>query len=392
MSIRIASRFLAVSTRVSPFCTALPEAATFTVSAESRFSANSKEMRVRVDASKNRLTIVLPRSAGTFLMGRSDTSLKGSAVSRTRRIWSAERCSRPTRSLPRTAVIDGSGSQAKAWARPCAALKGTSRPLHQVHLVLSVQLFDEHVHALAAVHLDLLAHDVGLDRQLAAAAVHQHAQRDALGAPEVGELVERGADGAAGVEHVVHDDDVFPREVARDAGLPDHGLGAHGLEVVAVQGDVEGAAGHEHALFLLDELGDPLGELDAAPLDADEDEIVRAVGQLEHLDRHTLKRPRQGAGVQDGGPFGPAHLGLKLSLGPREEKPGAHGRCPKGQRTDHHTGSAAGRPRGRPGDPLLDQSHFDSPHDGAGWPRPGRWRVVQYRSFNPIPPGRAEKK
>ena len=113
---------------------------------------------------------------------------------------------------------------------------------------------------------------------------------------------------------------------------------------------------------------------------------------LEHLDRHTLKRPRQGAGVQDGGAFGPAHLGLKLSLGPREEKPGAHGRCPKGQRTDHHTGSAAGRPRGRPGDPLLDQSHFDSPHDGAGWPRPGRWRVVQYRSFNPIPPGRAEKK
>src|SRR2546422_1825385 len=71
MSIRIASRFLAVSTRVSPFCTALPEAATFTVSAESRFSANSKEMRVRVEASKKRLTIVLPRRAGTFLMGRS---------------------------------------------------------------------------------------------------------------------------------------------------------------------------------------------------------------------------------------------------------------------------------------------------------------------------------
>ena len=33
---------------------------------------------------------------------------------------------------------------------------------------------------------------------------------------------------------------------------------------------------------------------------------------LEHLDRHTLKRPRQGAGVQDGGPSGggPAHLRL----------------------------------------------------------------------------------
>src|SRR5438128_11991935 len=297
MSMRIASRFLAVSTSVSPFCTALPVAATFTVSAESRFSANSKEMRVRVEASKNRLTMVLPRSAGTFLMGRSDTSLNGSAVSRIRRIWSAERCSRPTRSLPSAAVIEGSGS-------------GSSRhsALHQIHLILPVHLFHQHVHPFVRVDLHLLPHDVGLDRQLAAAAIHQHAQRDALGASEVGQLVERGPHGAAGVEHVVHDHDVLVREVARDAGLADHGLRAHSLEVVAVQGDVEGAAGDEHALFLLDELGDPLGQLDAAPLDADEDQVVGAVGQLEHFDRHTLKRPRQSAGVQDGGPFGPAHL------------------------------------------------------------------------------------
>ena len=86
MSIRIASRLRAVSTSVSPLDTLEPAAATFTVSAASRFSANSNEMRVRVDASKNRLTIVLPRSAGTFLIGRSLISLNGSAVSRISRI------------------------------------------------------------------------------------------------------------------------------------------------------------------------------------------------------------------------------------------------------------------------------------------------------------------
>ena len=45
---------------VSPLETE-PEAATFTVSAERRFSANSKEIRVLVEASKNRLTMVFPR-------------------------------------------------------------------------------------------------------------------------------------------------------------------------------------------------------------------------------------------------------------------------------------------------------------------------------------------
>jgi hypothetical protein len=71
-----------------PFCTLEPVDAMLTVSAESRFSANSNEIRVRVDASKNRLTMVLPRSTGTFLMARSLISLNGSAVSSTARICS----------------------------------------------------------------------------------------------------------------------------------------------------------------------------------------------------------------------------------------------------------------------------------------------------------------
>jgi len=62
--------------------------------------------------------------------------------------------------------------------------------------------------------------------------------------------------------------------------------------------------------LLLDQLGDPLGQLDAASLDADQHEVVGPVGELEHCDRHMLKRPRHSAGVQDGGPFGPAHLRL----------------------------------------------------------------------------------
>ncbi len=100
MSIFMASRLRAVSTRVSPFVTDEPLDEMLTVSALRRFSANSNDTRVRVEGSKKRLTIVLPRSTGTFLIRRSLISLNGSAVSRIVRICSALRPSRPTRSFP----------------------------------------------------------------------------------------------------------------------------------------------------------------------------------------------------------------------------------------------------------------------------------------------------
>src|SRR2546426_6079602 len=289
MSIRIASRFFAVSTSVSPFCTALPDAATFTVSADRRFSANSKEMRVRVEASKNRLTIVLPRSAGTFLMGRSDPSLNGSAVSRMRRIWSGERLSSPTRSLPSGAVTPG--------------LPGAPSPPRRVRRAPAPARPPARHGPLSPACRRRRAGSAARDRRGRRARTGR-----SLRASEVRELVEGGPHGAAGIQHIVHDHDVFAGEVAWNTGLADHGLRADGLEVVAIQRDVEGAAGNGHALVFLDQPGDPLGELDAAALDADQDQVVGPVGQLEHLHGHTLKRPRQGAGVQDGGPFGPAHL------------------------------------------------------------------------------------
>src|SRR5262245_19312506 len=73
-SAAIASSVFAVSIRVSPLLTLLPEDETFTTSADKRFPAISNDVRVRVEASKKRLMIVLPRSVGTFLMGRVETS------------------------------------------------------------------------------------------------------------------------------------------------------------------------------------------------------------------------------------------------------------------------------------------------------------------------------
>src|SRR5678816_4956018 len=51
----IASRFRAVSSNVSPFETLEVETLTLTASADRRLAAISKEVRVRVDGSKNKL-------------------------------------------------------------------------------------------------------------------------------------------------------------------------------------------------------------------------------------------------------------------------------------------------------------------------------------------------
>ena len=80
--------FCAVSLSVSPFETEEPDVEKLMVSAERRFSASSKEMRVRVEASKKRLTTVTPRSVGTRLIGRSKTSRNSRAVRKMRWISS----------------------------------------------------------------------------------------------------------------------------------------------------------------------------------------------------------------------------------------------------------------------------------------------------------------
>src|SRR5207249_10497628 len=68
-------------------------------SALRRNAASSNEVRVRVLGSTKKLTSVLPRSAGTFLISRVPTCLKASAVSRMKLISSAESSRSPSKSL-----------------------------------------------------------------------------------------------------------------------------------------------------------------------------------------------------------------------------------------------------------------------------------------------------
>ena len=83
----------------SPFSIALPLLERFTTSALSALAASSKLERVRVEASQKRLSTRRPRSAGTFLISRSETSVKDFARSRIRSIVARSRSSIDSRCL-----------------------------------------------------------------------------------------------------------------------------------------------------------------------------------------------------------------------------------------------------------------------------------------------------
>ena len=118
-------------------------------------------------------------------------------------------------------------------------------------------------------------------------AVDEDQELDALGAAMVEERIERGADGAAGVEDVVHQDDVAAFDVEADLALFDDWTDIAGGEVIAIEADVEHAGLDGLALDGLDELTDTLRKRNAAALDADEADVGGAVVALYDLVRET---------------------------------------------------------------------------------------------------------
>ena len=133
------------------------------------------------------------------------------------------------------------------------------------------------VHALAGRGGQVLAHEVGTDRQLAVAAVGQHREADRGRAPVGKQRLDRGADGAAGVEDVVDQDHGAVAEVEVDVGGVDDGLrgGGLGADVVAVEGDVEVADRQLRPGQLAQEDVEAAGQDGAAGVDADDRQTIR---------------------------------------------------------------------------------------------------------------------
>ena len=123
------------------------------------------------------------------------------------------------------------------------------------------------------------------------AAVDQHRELHGAGPAEVAQRVEGGPDGPARVEDVVDQHHDLVVDARRgDLGVPQR-PGRAQPQVVAVHGDVERARRDRAALDLFEALGQPAGERHPPGRDAEQDDVVGAVGPLQDLVRDPGQRP-----------------------------------------------------------------------------------------------------
>src|SRR5512145_1440658 len=209
--------------------------------------------------------MVLPRRAGTFLISRPAISWSEAAVSTSVRISPASSSRIVSRSLR------------------VHAISGLLRFLDH-DTVLAIVLAEADGDRLPPRRGQVLADEIRPDGHLAVPAIDQDRELDHARTPQIDERVEGRAHRPPREEHVVDEDDRLVLDRERDVGAADHG-GAPHVEVVPVEGDIEGAHGDGGAVDAADLGGEALGEGDAAGAQADEREIRRARVLLEDLVR-----------------------------------------------------------------------------------------------------------
>ena len=144
-------------------------------------------------------------------------------------------------------------------------------------------------------------------------AIDEHDQLDFLRTAEIDQRVERGANRAPRIQHVVHEQDFLIVDRERNLRAAHQRLGPDGMphHVIAVQRDVERPGPQRLVRDLLEHPGETLGEHVAARADADQREVLGAAVALENFVRDARQRASHAVGVHDDGHQEPAFARLK---------------------------------------------------------------------------------
>jgi len=145
---------------------------------------------------------------------------------------------------------------------------------------------------------DVFADEVGFDGQFAVSAIDQDRELNAAGASEIVERIEGRASGAATTENIIDQHHGFAVEIEGDVSRVNFGCGLF-MEVITMEGDIDGSQGHGVSTDVLQELMEPGGEMDAASLDADERDLLAVLVLFHDLVSDSGKNALDRAAVQD---------------------------------------------------------------------------------------------
>ena len=223
MSIRIASRFARCPPASRPWRPTSPDAATLTVSALQSLFGELEGNAGAGGGFEEEIDDGLAAERRDLLDGALADFLERLGGVEDQRIWSALAI------RARSGPCRGSAS----FSAPAPARRRRGRPARSTNTSTRSS-------GAALTALPTMSAWIGSSRPPRSISTQSS---DAPRPAEVGALVQRGADGAAGVEHVVHDHDRRPSRSGSCVSTDD-GAGTDGLEVVAIERDVELAAGN----------------------------------------------------------------------------------------------------------------------------------------------------
>src|SRR3984957_16791480 len=161
---------------------------------------------------------------------------------------------------------------------------------NQDHFFVVVDLPQLDLDDFTVCGLHMAADKAGLDGQFAMAAVDQHQQLYAPGAAMVKERVQRRANGPAGVENVVHQNDVATGNVKADGAGNHNRPNIAGRKVVAVEVDIENPGIDGGLLDAANQVTQTLRQGNSATLDTHQPQVLTAVVFFDDLVRQPNQR------------------------------------------------------------------------------------------------------
>jgi hypothetical protein len=155
------------------------------------------------------------------------------------------------------------------------------------HFINAIGLGKVHFDILVAGAGDVLADVIGAYRHLAVAPVDQDRQLYGKGPAVVYQGIHGGTYSAAGMQYVVNEHHGLPVDIGRDIRALESRFNLSGVEVVAVEGEIQHPHGHPGLLVSFDALGQASGQGDAAGVQPDDYQVLGGLVMLDNLVSNT---------------------------------------------------------------------------------------------------------